>query len=278
MPGRTWIIAPDAESLRERWSRLISETDIEKKEILFQPHLRNNEPGDKHLRKGVSEGLVGHEERSEAAINDKKPVIEPTRYGFRFLDRQWIIPDARLINQPNPTLWKAHSSRQVYLTALEAHSPSTGPAVTLTGLVPDLHHYKGSFGGRAYPLWRDRTATLPNIKPELLIYLAKIYGQSVKAEDVMAYVAAVMAHPAFTAQFRSDLIQPGLRIPITADAKLFTEAVALGQELVWLHCYGDRFSIQLPAVRSSRRVCQKIWHPIFQPTARFLPHQRRCPI
>ena len=58
----------------------------------------------------------------------------------------------------------------------------------------------------------------------------------------MAYVAAVMAHPAFTARFQSDLIQPGLRIPITADAKLFTEAVTLGNEVVWLHCYGDRFS------------------------------------
>jgi hypothetical protein len=242
MPGRTWIIAPDAESLKVRWSRLISEKDIIKKQTLFHPHLRNNEPGDRHLGKGISEGLFGHEERIEAVLGDTKPVIEPTRYGFRFLDKQWIIPDGRLINQPNPTLWKAHSPRQVYLTALEAHSPSSGPAITLTGLVPDLHHYKGSFGGRTYPLWRDRAATQPNIKPEFLSYLAKIYGQSVKAEDVMAYVAAVMAHPAFTARFQSDLIQPGLRIPITADAKLFTEAVTLGNEVVWLHCYGDRFS------------------------------------
>jgi hypothetical protein len=114
--------------------------------------------------------------------------------------------------------------------------------VTFTGLVPDLHHYKGSFGGRAYPLWRDRSGTLSNIKPELLVYLAKIYGQTVKAEDVMAYIAAVMAHSAFTSRFKSDLIQPGLRIPITADAILFAEAVALGNELIWLHCYGERFS------------------------------------
>jgi Type ISP C-terminal specificity domain len=235
-------IAPDADSLKVRWSRLISEGNLTKKEIFFHPHLRKNEPGDKHLRKGVSSGLFGHEERPEAVINDEKPVIEPTRYGFRFLDRQWIIPDARLINQPNPTLWKAYSPRQVYLTGLEAHSPSSGPAVVLTGLVPDLHHYKGSFGGRAYPLWRDTGATQPNVKPELLTYLAKIYGQAVKAEDVMAYVAAVMASPAFTARFKSDLVQPGLRVPITADAKLFAEAVALGRQIIWLHCYGERFA------------------------------------
>jgi hypothetical protein len=49
----------------------------------------------------------------------------------------------------------------------------------------------------------------------------------------MAYVTAVMAHSAFTAQFQSDLVQPGLRVPITADAKLFAEAVALGNEVIW---------------------------------------------
>src|SRR5207247_8694650 len=34
MPGRTWIIAPDAESLNARWKRLISEKDTTKKEVL----------------------------------------------------------------------------------------------------------------------------------------------------------------------------------------------------------------------------------------------------
>ena len=38
------------------------------------------------------------------------------------------------------------------------------------------------------------------------------------------------------------LSQPGLRIPLTADAKMFTEAVALGNEVIWLHCYGEQFA------------------------------------
>ena len=37
-------------------------------------------------------------------------------------------------------------------------------------------------------------------------------------------------------------MRPGLRLPITAEPELFTEAVALGQEVVWLHCYGERFA------------------------------------
>ena len=37
----------------------------------------------------------------------------------------------------------------------------------------------------------------------------------------MAYIAAVAAHPAFTSRFKSDLVKPGLRIPLTADAETF---------------------------------------------------------
>jgi hypothetical protein len=33
----------------------------------------------------------------------------------------------------------------------------------------------------------------------------------------MAYLATTMAHPAFTARFAEDLVQPGLRVPLTAD-------------------------------------------------------------
>jgi Type ISP C-terminal specificity domain/N-6 DNA Methylase len=241
MPGRTWIIAPDVESLKARWSRLIAEKNPDKKELLFHPHLRNKKPGDKHIRKEVAEALFGHEERLEKIIDDKKSVVTPIRYGFRSFDRQWIIPDARVINQPNPTLWKAFSTRQVHLTALERVSPTSGPAITFTGLIPDLDHYKGSFGGRVHLLWRDRAAKQPNVTPALLTYLAKVYGQEVKAQDVMAYFAAVMAHPAFTTRFKADLVRPGLHVPLTADAKLFVEAAALGCEVIWLHCYGERF-------------------------------------
>jgi hypothetical protein len=242
MPGRTWVIAPDRQSLAARWGRLISEKVAEKKEELFHPHLRLGKPGDKHVRKTVAAGLAGHEERLGAVIDDSKDVIQPVRYGFRSFDRQWIIPDARLINQPNPALWSGYSPRQVFLTALERVSPKSGPAITFTGLIPDLDHYKGSFGGRAHPLWRDAAAKIPNIPLQLLGVLADVYGHPVSAEDVMAYLAAVMAHPDFTARFQDDLVQPGLRVPLTADPALFAEAVAIGRRVIWLHTYGERFA------------------------------------
>ena len=237
MPGRTWIIAPDKESLETRWSRLIAEKNVGKKGLLFHPH----QGGDKTVSKAARDGLPGHDFRAEAVKDDKKSAIAPTRYSFRSFDRQWIIPDSRLINRPNPTLWKAYSPRQVHLTVPEDRTPTSGPALTVTGLIPDLHHYHGR-GGRVYPLWIDRAAKQPNVKPALLAHLAKVFGKEVKAEDVMAYIAAVMAHPAFTTRFKADLMRPGLHIPLTADAGLFTEAVALGSEVIWLQCYGERFA------------------------------------
>ncbi|MGX8014298.1 type ISP restriction/modification enzyme (plasmid) [Mesorhizobium sp. ORM8.1] len=233
---RTWVIAPDPESLSRRWDALRRETNIEKKERLFHPDR------DRYLDKVVSVGLGDHGVRASAVIKDEESIVSPCRYGFRSFDRQWIVPDHRLLSMARPTLWNCYSAREVYLTALEASSPKSGPAITFTGLIPDHDHYKGSFGGRVYPLWRDAAAKVPNVPTQLAGVLADVYGHAVSAEDVLAYLAAVMAHPAFTARFQNDLVQPGLRVPLTADPALFSEAVALGREVIWLHTYGERFA------------------------------------
>jgi hypothetical protein len=241
MTGRTWVIAPDADSLRKRWHRLRDETDPAIKATLFHPHLRNGKPGDKHVDKAVKEQLISSSSRTFSVANDKAEIIEPIRYAYRSFDRQWIIPDARLINQSNPNLWKAASSSQVYLTALKAHSPASGPALSVAGLIPDLDHYRGSFGGRALPLWADATGTEPNMPAALLTELSVVYGRPVIGPDLFAYIAAIAASPAYTERFLVNLKQPGLRIPITAQRALFDEAVELGREVVWLHAFGERF-------------------------------------
>jgi hypothetical protein len=122
------------------------------------------------------------------------------------------------------------------------HSPTSGPAITVTGLIPDLRHYEGSFGGRAFPLWANSAATEPNTRPTILTWLSEIYGRAISAEDVIAYLAAVAANPAYTARFAPNLVQPGLRIPLTGDPDLFDEAVELGREVIWLHTFGERFA------------------------------------
>jgi hypothetical protein len=122
-------------------------------------------------------------------------------------------------------------------------SPSSGPALTFTGLIPDHDHYKGSFAGRVFPLWHDREATDTNVLASLLVFLSYRYQSRVGAEDVMAYLAAVAAHPAYLARFAHDLAQPGLRIPLTADGETFAAAAAeLGRTVIWLHTFGERFA------------------------------------
>jgi hypothetical protein len=238
MTGRTWVIAPDAESLKKRWKRLVDEKDATEKAKLFHPH----EGGDRTVTRLVKDPLEGHPHPPISVSDDRGNGAAPIAFAFRSFDRQWLLPDNRLINRGNPTLWKSRSTKQVYLTALMAHSPTDGPALTISGLIPDLHHYRGSFGGRVFPLWSNAEATQPNLSTRLLAELAAAYGREVKPEEVMAYIAAVAAHPGYVERFRAHLKQPGLRIPLTASVALFDEAVILGREVIWLHTFGERFA------------------------------------
>jgi len=238
MTGRTWVIAPDAQSLKDRWKRLIDETDPVEKEKLFHPHMN----GDRTVAKVVRESLKGHPKQQVSVNNDKSAGALPLRYAFRSFDRQWLLPDNRLINRANPQLWNAYSNNQIYLTALRAHSPSSGPSLSITGLIPDMDHYRGSFGGRVFPLWANAEATQPNLSAKLLAELGGSFGREVTAPEMMAYIAAIAAHPSYIERFSAHLKQPGLRIPITACSSLFDEAVKIGREVIWLHSFGERFS------------------------------------
>jgi len=238
MPGRTWVLAPDANSLLQRWESLIH-APSDQKEALFHPHLRNNKPGDKHSKKILKKGLPGYEARLLAVADDTQPCLSPIRYSFRSFDRQWIIPDSRLINQANPELWEQHSPCQVYLTVGD-RSPTTGPALTFTALLPDLNHYNGR-GGRIFPLWSDASCSASNFSDGLLSHLSERYEQEVSPAELIAYIAGTAAQPAFTARFQDDLVQPGLRIPLTADLDLFLKAAEIGRLVIWLHSFGESF-------------------------------------
>ena len=237
MPGRTWVVAPDRDSLRKRWDALKAISDKDQQAVVFRPHLRNGKPGDRHIDAELSDGLAGHEYRSQSVRVDTGPVVTPVRLAYRTLDRQWIIPDKRLINRPNPKLWNSYGPRQIFLTALRTHTPSNGPGLSFCGLIPDLSHY-----GRVFPLWKDAAATESNIRPAVLARLCAALGIAVTPEDMLAYIAAIAAHPAYTARFQPALVQPGLRLPITGTAALFQEAAAIGAEIIWLHTYGERFT------------------------------------
>jgi len=239
MIGRTWPVAPDRESLERRW-RTLTAAPIEEMRELFQPHLVRGKPADRHTEKALRSGLPGFEYRPDPVSEDRGPCVPPTRYAFRSFDRQYIIPDNRLINRPNPTLWGGLSDAQVYITAPMDRAPTAGPAVTVTGFVPDAHHYNGR-GGRVFMLWRDAEASEPNVRESVTDHLSRQYDRGVDGEDLFAYVVAVTSHPAFTERFKADMAKPGVRVPLTGHAALFFEAVRLGREVIWTQTFGERF-------------------------------------
>lgn len=232
-PNRTWVYSPDPPTLAERWVTLVLSPN-DQKPALFR------ESRDANLTK-VGPPLAGQPAKPYPFAEEGGPVPKPVRVAYRSFDRQWLIPDARLLHAPSPDLWRAHGERQVYATEQHAHAFEGGPALTFAAHPPDMHHFNGR-GGRVLPLYRNHATATPNLAPGLLGLLTERLGTTVTPEDVLAYVAAVTAHDGFTKMFAAELDAPGVRVPLTASYDLYQEAVVLGREVLWLHTYGDRYA------------------------------------
>lgn len=232
MTGRAWVYAPDVNSLDRRWRTVVNLSVASD-----WPKVAGVSIADSATQPRVDSPVgVLHEGlplRATAAEDCKAE-----RVGLRSFDRQYLIRDYRLINRPNPALWEAREDGQVFSIEQHAHAIDDGPALTFTSLIPDVHHYNGR-GGRTLPLLHpDGT---PNLAPGLLEGLAAEASIQADHEDLLAYVAGVVAHPAFTATFVDELTTPGVRVPITRDAALWQKAVELGREVIWLHTYAERY-------------------------------------
>ncbi|MGH3567567.1 MAG: type ISP restriction/modification enzyme [Pseudonocardia sp.] len=73
-----------------------------------------------------------HQENRQLGRRLKGAPASPVQIGYRSFDRQRIISDKCLINQPNPRLWAVRSEKQRYLTAISRSSPTSGPGLTCT--------------------------------------------------------------------------------------------------------------------------------------------------
>jgi hypothetical protein len=108
--------------------------------------------------------------------------------------------------------------------------------------LPDQHFFRGSFGGKdVIPLYRDAAGTEPNVTAGLLAALGKEHGPTPSAEDLAAYVYALLGGQSYTKRFWNELETPGPRVPMTKDGAIFADAVKLGRKLIWLHTYAARF-------------------------------------
>jgi len=110
----------------------------------------------------------------------------------------------------------------------------------VTAHVPDLDHFSNRGGRDVVPLWQDAAAAEPNVAPGLLDRLSEEYGFPVAAEDLFAYAYALLASPAYARRFAEELAEPGPRLPLTRNDRLFRRAAGLGRRLVCLHTWGER--------------------------------------
>jgi Type ISP C-terminal specificity domain/N-6 DNA Methylase len=229
-PNRNWVYAPHPDILWNRWKRLIL-ADTGDKPALFK------ETRDLTTGTSISPIFPGSPHSPPVAL-ERSQDVAVERVALRSFDRQYVICDSRVLDFPHVSLWQARGANQVYVTEQHMHPIVRGPALTFAACVPGNHHYNGR-GGRVLPLYRDPDGAIPNLAPGLITALRHRLRINIGPEDVLAYVAAVTAHPAYTARFVSELETPGVRIPLTADQGLWASAVRIGRIIVWLHTYGE---------------------------------------
>jgi hypothetical protein len=166
--------------------------------------------------------------------------IDFIRYAYRSFDRQYLIADARFLDRPGPSVWHAHSERQIYLSSMFQRPLGNGPAMTCSGEILDLNHFCNRGAKDCIPLYRNSATTQPNILPGLLEALNKAFGRKITPEDLAGYVYAILAQPEYTRRFAEELASKEVRVPLTKDKKLFAKVSEFGKELIWLHTYGER--------------------------------------
>ena len=232
--GRTWPVGETKAVLNGRWNALF-QAPTEKRGVLLHETATNT------IMKAFTDPISGRQLSSLSKLEPGETVAEPIRYAYRSFDRQWALLDIRLCHRHRPSLRKAHSHNQVYCTSLLTEVLGEGPSAVATAHIPDYHHFCNRGGRHVIPLWRDAEATEPNVTAGVLEFLAQAYGHPIAAEGLFAYCYAVMASPDYVRRFWDELTIPGPRLPITRDAALFASAVAIGQHLLWLHTFCERF-------------------------------------
>ena len=233
---RTWPIGPTEQVLTKRWQELLA---------------HSGETRRTHFRESLHRKPDSAYQSLHNSAQKDTPILNlPTdaehrrvrRYAYRSFDRQYAIADSRLGDLIRPDLWRAHGPQQTYITGLFTKVLGAGPAVVASGAVPDIDFFCGRGGKDVIPLYRDAAAIEPNVTGGLLERIGEAHGAPVSAERLFAYAYGILAQRAYVERFWDELEQPPPRLPITKDADLFGRVADLGERLLHLHTYGERYT------------------------------------
>jgi len=235
--NRTWPVAPDAGTLRRRWEAFLADSDPERRAELF--------PNPTHGR--TIDTQVG-DRPTLASLPKGAPASPSSRYGWRPFDEQWTLEDPRIAGLERPSLWQSRSATQLFFVLPSvALAPGPGPTIHCFTSVPDRNSFKGSASASIIALYRDSEATQPNVTNGLLEAIGnQLREKDPKAPDptpeqLAGYVYGILSTPAYQQRFADELESKVVRLPLTAEPAMWTEAVALGTQLIWLHTFGERF-------------------------------------
>ena len=230
---RTWPIGETKKLLKNRWRTLL-EAPVEKKAKLFR------ETEDRKITYTTNMDVPGGGKPSIRELDgDTRPIMES--YSFRSFDNRHALIDARVCSRLRPSLFHSFSDKQVFFTTSQSYPLGAGAAISVAPYLPDLHHFPFGGGKNTFPLYRDKDAKEPNIARGLLEFLTGKYKADIAHEDLFAYVYAILGGQSYTRMFWDELENPGARIPVTKELRLFKEASEHGKELIWLHTYAQRF-------------------------------------
>lgn len=220
--GRSWTVAPDPEPLRARWAALLAAEGDAARETLFRPTRARG------LHTPVTQ-LPGHRDAATVRLaHEYGPCPDPVPVLHGAFDRQWLIPDHRLIDAARPELWRVLDDRQIFAVEQARVADAPGPALVFSALLPDGRSPAGR-AGRIRPLYRRPGGRDPNLAPGLTGLLGGLLGLPVGAEDVLAWIAVATRRG-----------RRGLEVVLPPDPESWHAGVALGRTSLWLHTRGAR--------------------------------------
>ncbi len=230
---RTWPIGETRELLEKRWTKFCN-SKPKQRNVLFK------ETRDRKIYQ-ILKSFSGTSLKRlmELTPQDAPPFIEP--YSYRSFDRHYAFIDNRLGDYLRPPLVNVRGRNNIFFATLTTKPLGAGTAIVATSNFPDLDMFCGRGAKDVIPLYRNADGSEPNVTNRLLDVLGTQYGATLRADDLAAYVYAVLGGQSYTRRFWNELETPGPRVPLTKDGKTFTNAAELGQQLIWLHTYAERF-------------------------------------
>lgn len=273
--NRGWVYSPCEQTLEERFRTLVLEPGQKTKANLLKTtrdsSLEKRKKPLPALSTGAGDGVEDTEQNTQAPLGSVQFVseVKTVQVMYRSFDRQYVIADYRVLDMPRPALWEARKHPdQIFVVEQHSVHPRQGPGLVFSADMPDQNAFNNR-GGRTLPLYHpDGT---PNFTQGLLPTLTRLLGMQITETDLLAYIAAVTAHPYYLELHEEDLLTPGVRVPLALAPELWKEAIEVGKEVLWLESFGRACLDDSADRKGDIRQKHGIAHPKYLESVRGIP-------